>query len=67
MKVKHLRDALSQYDGEYEVILASDEEGNQYNSADDFIRVYAESRGRDLEVDDDVYEDEYNAVVIFPV
>lgn len=67
MKVKHLREALNQFDGEHEVILASDAEGNEYNSADDYILAYAEGRGRDLEVDDDFTDVSPNAVVIYPV
>lgn len=67
MKVAELYTYLEGVPGDYEVILASDAEGNQYNSADDFIRAYAPGRGRDIEVDDDVYVEEYNAVVIFPV
>jgi hypothetical protein len=68
VKVKELIERLKQFDGDMPVILASDEEGNNFHHLDEAeVSAYSEYRGEiDVIHPDDAEGDEDAAVVLWP-
>jgi hypothetical protein len=68
MKVRELIERLHQFDGDLPVILASDEEGNDFHHLDEAeVSAYSEYEGEiELVHPDDIEGGESLAVVLWP-